>query len=78
MVKLGNDCLLKPGLCSPNASCVKTNKRVGSQWFFHQCACNPGYIGNGITCVENSQKGNGKIAINSEYLSTYSRDFSCF
>jgi cysteine-rich repeat protein len=40
-----NECLVNNGGCSINATCTNT---VGS----YTCACNPGYVGNGITCSQ--------------------------
>jgi cysteine-rich repeat protein len=40
-----NECLVNNGGCSPNATCTNT---VGS----YTCACNPGYVGDGITCSQ--------------------------
>jgi len=39
-----NECATNNGACSVNATCTNT---LGS----HSCACNPGYSGDGITCV---------------------------
>ena len=51
---IGLDCMLRPDMCGPNASCKETNKKVGKQWNYHQCVCNPGFVGNGITCIDAS------------------------
>ena len=55
----GLDCMLRPDMCGPNASCKETNKKVGKQWNYHQCVCNPGFVGNGITCIDASDLANG-------------------
>ena len=52
--------MLRPGMCGPNASCVETPKKVVAKWFYHQCVCNPGFVGNGITCIAASDLTNGK------------------
>lgn len=46
------DCRNNPELCGPNASCVDTQKKLYDDWSRWSCACNPGFIGNGLTCVE--------------------------
>jgi len=46
------DCRNFPELCGPNASCVNTGKKVYKDWKRFSCACNSGWIGNGITCVK--------------------------
>ena len=51
--------MLRPDMCGPNASCKETNKKVATQWNYHQCVCNPGFVGNGITCVDASDLANG-------------------
>ena len=56
---LGLDCMLRPDMCGPNASCKETNKKVATQWKYHQCVCNPGFVGNGITCIDASDLANG-------------------
>jgi cysteine-rich repeat protein/parallel beta-helix repeat protein len=40
-----NECMVNNGGCSPNASCTNT---PGS----YTCACNPGYVGDGVTCSQ--------------------------
>lgn len=39
-----NECTSSPSACDVNAQCTNT---IGS----YRCACNPGYTGNGKTCV---------------------------
>jgi hypothetical protein len=39
-------------MCGPNASCVNSTKNIFGDWNYHQCACNPGFMGNGIDCFE--------------------------
>ena len=56
---IGLDCMLRPDMCGPNASCKETDKKVGKQWNYHQCVCNPGFVGNGITCIDASDLANG-------------------
>jgi len=56
------DCMLRPGMCGPNASCVETPKKVVAKWFYHQCVCNPGFVGNGITCIAASDLANATVA----------------
>ena len=74
---LGQDCRNFPELCSPDASCVDTGKKIFKDWerwywkfwifiyltYFYifwpflsirSCACNEGFVGNGITCVKKS------------------------
>jgi len=46
------DCRNNPQLCSANAMCVDTQQKIFNNWSRWSCACNPGYIGNGLTCVE--------------------------
>ena len=58
---LGLDCRLRPDICGPNASCMNTHKKVTKDWKYHQCVCNPGFIGNGITCVDAANVANGNI-----------------
>ena len=53
------DCALRPQDCDPNASCVETEQKVAKTWLYHQCVCNPGFIGNGITCVKAEDVANG-------------------
>ena len=55
----GLDCMLRPDMCGPNASCKETNKKVATQWIYHQCVCNPGFVGNGITCIDATDLANG-------------------
>jgi len=55
------DCMLRPEICGPNASCMETHKKVASNWYFHQCVCNPGFIGNGITCVDATDISNASL-----------------
>ena len=55
------DCRLRPDSCGPNASCMETHKKVTKDWFYHQCVCNAGFIGNGITCVEATNPANGSV-----------------
>ena len=56
---IGLDCMLRPDMCGPNASCKETNKKVANQWKYHQCVCNPGFVGNGITCIDATDLANG-------------------
>ena len=58
---LGLDCRLRPDICGPNASCMNTHKKVTKDWKYHQCVCNPGFIGNGITCVDAANVANGSV-----------------
>ena len=51
--------MLRPDMCGPNASCKETNKKVANQWKYHQCVCNPGFVGNGITCIDATDLANG-------------------
>ncbi len=37
-------------MCDPNASCVDTQKEIASGWTRWSCACNPGFVGNGLSC----------------------------
>ena len=55
----GLDCMLRPDMCGPNSSCKETNKKVATQWIYHQCVCNPGFVGNGITCIDATDLANG-------------------
>jgi len=48
------DCRNFPELCSPDASCVDTGKKIFKDWERWSCACNEGFVGNGITCVKES------------------------
>ena len=56
---LGLDCMLRPDMCGPNASCKETDKTVATKWKYHQCVCNPGFVGNGITCIDATNLANG-------------------
>ena len=56
---LGLDCMLRPDMCGPNASCKETDMKVATQWNYHQCVCNPGFVGNGITCIDATDLANG-------------------
>jgi len=62
------DCMLRPDICAPNASCMETHQKVTKDWYYHQCVCNAGFIGNGITCVEATNVANaslpGRIVVN--------------
>ena len=60
---IGLDCMLRPDMCGPNASCKETNKKVVNQWKYHQCVCNPGFVGNGITCIDATDLANGTVVI---------------
>ena len=75
----GQDCRNFPELCDPNASCVNTGKKVFKDWTRWSCACNPGYIGNGITCVQEntgllSQKPRNQVSmqliLTTEFINT--------
>lgn len=46
------DCRNNPHLCGPNANCVDTQQKLYKGWSRWSCACNPGFIGNGLICVE--------------------------
>ena len=65
---IGNDCMLRPGSCHSNASCVETHQKVSSKWKYHQCVCNPGYVGNGLFCVEASSISKGNYLSKSKKL----------
>ena len=45
------DCRNNQDLCDVNADCVNTGLKIQGSWYHWTCACKPGYIGNGITCV---------------------------
>lgn len=70
------DCMLRPDMCGPNASCKETDKTVATKWKYHQCVCNPGFVGNGITCIDATNLANGtltsKIIVNID--STLTKD----
>ena len=40
---------------------MNTHKKVTKDWKYHQCVCNPGFIGNGITCVDAANVANGNF-----------------
>jgi len=49
------DCRLNPEHCDPNADCIDTNhmeQMMGNHKYrVFRCACKPGFIGNGIQCI---------------------------
>ena len=62
------DCRLRPNTCHKDATCVSTGETIDrcknnqkNCWHFHRCACNPGFVGNGIFCADASgDLSNGK------------------
>ena len=50
------DCNKRGSECDINADCLDTGikKEIsrGNIWSVHRCACKDGFVGNGITCAD--------------------------
>ena len=58
------DCRISPSPCDVNAKCVNTKRKTKGQYggYAYRCACNDGYVGNGIHCA-NEKTGKISLAV---------------
>ena len=58
------DCRISPSPCDVNAKCVNTKRKTKGQYggYAYRCACNYGYVGNGLQCA-NEKTGKAQLTV---------------